>query len=280
LEFKKIQAAATILEQIESIAWQGLALPPNFDPSFWRPSLRNLVAQIKVLPPVFRCSQVRLKRELINPDYEHLWLELSDVSLGARGLKKLEVRLGASLVQADGFSQHPKFEFPLIDGKHKPFKSWFAESSDEHGSKLELRFALETQRFDVAVFSKLDEADKLFVLRLMQSMPGLLQQLQAQPVAIHRPWAAWVGLSQAAVNVIDGLLATSAKNKTATAVKQADQVPDQLPKQSQDQEPPAPALKKPPVQGKVIQIGHKAPAAKTAKAAKTTKTTPAKASSQ
>jgi hypothetical protein len=232
-----------------------------------------LVAQIKVLPPVFRCSQVRLKRELINPDYEHLWLELSDVSLGARGLKKLEVRLGASLVQADGFSQHPKFEFPLIDGKHKPFKSWFAESSDEHGSKLELRFALDTQRFDLAVFSKLDEADKLFVLRLMQSMPGLLQQLQAQQVAIHRPWAAWVGLSQAALNVIDGLIATSAKNKTATAVKQADQVPDQKP----DLESPAPAVKKAPIQGKVIRIGQKAPAAKTAK---TTKPTPAKASSQ
>jgi len=202
-DYRKVSAAAIILAQQEASQWQGFAFPAQFDPTFWRPSLKLLAAQLQSLPAVLRYDTVKLKRELINPDYEHLWVELQGVVFGARTWKKLEARLGAAMVQPEGFSQFPKFEIPLIDGKHKPFESWFAESYDDAGAKLELRFALEKNVFDGGVLAKLDEADRVLVLRLVYAFPELIKRLEAQQVSIHRPWATWAEFAKGAVRVLE-----------------------------------------------------------------------------
>jgi hypothetical protein len=202
-DFKQLTAAVSILEQFEAGQWAGFEFPKQFDLSFWRPSIKALIDQLKLLPALLRYDEVRLKRELINPDYEHLWLEFRGLSLGAAHWKKFEIRLGAALVQADGFSQYPKFEIPLIDGKTKPFDSWYAESQDDSGAKLELRFALDKNVFDVAVWSKLSDADKALVLRVIYAMPEALKRLQKQKVAIHRPWATWIDFAAGAVKVLE-----------------------------------------------------------------------------
>jgi hypothetical protein len=202
-EFKQLTAAVTILDQLEAGQWKGFEFPAQFDLSFWRPSIQTLLAQLKLLPALLRYDEVRLKRELINPDYEHLWLEFRGLSLGAAQWKKFEIRLGAALVQHDGFSQYPKFEIPLIDGKTKPFDSWYAESQDDSGAKLELRFALDKNVFDVAVWSKLTDADKALVLRVIYAMPDALKRLEKQKAAIHRPWATWIDFATAAVKVLE-----------------------------------------------------------------------------
>jgi hypothetical protein len=202
-EFKQLTAAVTILDQLEAGQWKGFEFPAQFDLSFWRPSIQTLLAQLKLLPVLLRYDEVRLKRELINPDYEHLWLEFRDLSLGAAQWKKFEIRLGAALVQHDGFSQYPKFEIPLIDGKTKPFDSWYAESQDDSGAKLELRFALDKNVFDVAVWSKLADADKALLLRVIYAMPEALKRLEQQKTAIHRPWVTWIDFATAAVKVLE-----------------------------------------------------------------------------
>jgi hypothetical protein len=202
-EFKQLTAAVSILDQLEAGQWKGFEFPAQFDLSFWRPSIQTLLAQLKQLPALLRYDEVRLKRELINPDYEHLWLEFRGLSLGAAQWKKFEIRLGAALVQHDGFSQYPKFEIPLIDGKTKPFDSWYAESQDDSGAKLELRFALDKNVFDVAVWSKLADADKALVLRVIYAMPDALKRLEKQKAAIHRPWATWIDFATAAVKVLE-----------------------------------------------------------------------------
>jgi hypothetical protein len=202
-EFRQLTAAVAILEQLDAAQWQGFEFPAQFDLSFWRPSLQLLIAQLKTLPALLRYDEVHLKRELINPDYEHLWLEFRGLSLGATHLKKFEIRLGAALVQPTGFSQYPKFEIPLIDGKTKPFDSWYAESHDHSGAKLELRFALDKNVFDVAVWSKLSDADRALLSRLIYAMPDALKRLETQKVAIHRPWATWVNFAAGAVQVLE-----------------------------------------------------------------------------
>jgi hypothetical protein len=164
-----------------------------------------------------RYDAVKLKRELINPDYEHLWLELKGMSLGSRIWPKFEIRLGAAMVQRNGFSQFPKFEIPLIDGKTKPFNSWYAESQDDNGAKLELRFSLEKQVFDASVLTKLEGMDRALVLRLIYAMPDVLLRLEAEHASINRPWATWVGFAKAAVQVIeDSRGATQTKELPAT----------------------------------------------------------------
>jgi hypothetical protein len=210
-EIKKISAVVPIFEQIEASQWEGFEFPAHFDASFWRPSLKTLMTQIKALPPVLRYEEVVLKRELINPDYEHLWMEFKGLSIGARNWRKFEIRLGAALVQAGGFSQYPKFEFPLIDGKNKPFESWYAESHDDSGAKLELRFALDKQALDTAVLTKLSEADRGLVLRLVNILPDALLRLEAEKTAIHRPWRTWIDFAQNAADLLKNSRATPKK---------------------------------------------------------------------
>jgi hypothetical protein len=214
-EFRQIMAASAIVSQLEASGWRGVDLPKGLDLGFWRESLKVLPAQMQALPVLLRYDAVKLKRELINPDYEHLWLEFKSMSLGARTWPKFEMRLGAAMVQRVGFSQFPKFEFPLIDGKVKPFDSWYAESQDDHGGKLELRFSLEKNVFDTSVWSKLDDADKVLLLRLIYVTPAVLLRLEAEQAVIERPWATWVGFAKAATQVIEASRAAAAKLQQA-----------------------------------------------------------------
>lgn len=286
-DFRKVSAAAIILAQQEASHWQGFAFPPQFDPSFWRPSLKLLAAQLQSLPPVLRYDAVKLKRELINPDYEHLWVELQGVVFGARTWKKLEARLGAAMVQPDGFSQFPKFEIPLIDGKHKPFDSWFAESYDDAGAKLELRFALEKNVLDGGVLAKLDDADRTLVLRLVYAFPDLIKRLEAQQVSIHRPWATWADFAKGAVRVLElqrqeQAKARAAQAQTASAEAaaasdpandQTQQLPDGQGADAVPQSAPRPEVKTGP---RVISIGNKPAARPAVKAAQAPAVAPAK----
>ena len=210
-EYRQISAIVTIFEQLEASNWQGFEFPAHFDASFWRPSLKTLMLQLKALPPVLRYDDVVLKRELINPDYEHLWLEFRGLELGSSQWQKFEVRLGAALVQPGGFSVYPKFEFPLIGGKTKPFESWFAESYDDSGAKVELRFALDKMVFDSAVLAKLSDADRGLLLRIVSGFPDALLRLEAKKTAIHRPWATWIEFARAALEVLRASRAAAIK---------------------------------------------------------------------
>jgi len=201
--FRQLLAATSIIMQMERSDWRDVKLPPEFDLGFWRSSFKLLPTHLQALPILLRYDEVKLKRELINPDYEHLWLEFKELGLGARTWPKFELRLGAALVKPNGFSQFPKIEIPLIDGKIKPFESWYAESQDDNGAKLELRFSLEKNIFDTAVWSKLDAADKALIIRLIYILPDTLRRLETEQVAIHRPWATWVDFAQASAQIIE-----------------------------------------------------------------------------
>ena len=222
-EFRQITAIVPIFEQLEASQWQGFAFPANFDMSFWRPFLTTLLGQIKALPSALRYDEIHLKRELINPDYEHLWLEFRGMHLGSQTWRKFEVRLGAALVQSDGFSQYPKFEFPLIDGKTKPFESWYAESHDDSGPKVELRFALDKKVFDTAVFTKLSDVDRILLLRLINAVPDALERLQAKNTAIHRPWSQWIDFAQGAVDILKTVRAATQAAQSQAAAESAKQ---------------------------------------------------------
>jgi hypothetical protein len=70
------------------------------------------------------------------------------------------------------------------------FESWFEESCDELGSRLELRFAL-PDAIDLDVLTRLSEADRKTLLRLVNNLPSILRMVEEQGDAISRPWAYW-----------------------------------------------------------------------------------------
>lgn len=267
--FRQLNAAIATLEQFELTQWKTAELPSEFDVSFWRPFIKTLITQFKALPATLRYDRVKLKRELINPDYEHLWLEFHDLVFGMLSWKKFEVKLGAALIQPGAFSLYPKFEIPLIDGKTKPFDSWFAESHDDSGPKLELRFALERQVFDMAVWSKLNDVDRSIVLRLIYAFPDALKRLEEDKVSIHRPWKTWIDFSTSAIGVLDYLRANQkaeaqAKQETPPQTTQTPALTD-----ARDAKVEVKVAKLKPTNAKVITVAAKTSAKPAAK--KTTK---------
>lgn len=202
-QWKRLLAAAAAIEQFLGNRSPAQGLPEDFDPVFWRQALLPLVTDLRALPGVFRFDRVQLKRELINSDYEHLWLVFHGASYGKKyAWPKLELRIGAAQVQQGNFSRHPKIELPRIDGKTAPFQSWFEESFDDYGGKFELRFDLVRHRFDVGVWSKLDADDQGMLLSLIAVLPLALGQMQADKVAITRPWECWIRLSSDTLEVL------------------------------------------------------------------------------
>lgn len=230
LQWNQIQAACTILSQLLKDGGRSLNAgggADDFDLGFWQSSFLSLIENIRRLPQVFRYEKIKLKRELQNPDYEHLWLEFHDVTFGDFKSNKFELRIGASMIDRNGFSLLPKLEFPLVDGKHKPFESWFAESGDDFGQKFELRFSLEKQVFDVNTFQRLNVADQKLVQVLSFVLPTAINKLIKSRVSIHRPWATWSSFVNETVaillNLTRGLQADSnTKAKTAQGALPAD----------------------------------------------------------
>ena len=201
----------------------GHKLPANFDLVFWRQLSAPLIADVRALPAVFRFSRAKLKRELVHTDYEHLWLEIYDASFGETHWPKLELRLGAANIQPGGFSRYPKIEIPRIDGKISPFPSWFEESFDDFGGKLEIRFDLNKQLFDLGVWLRVSNEDRQLLLSLIGSLPLVLKALEQDKVAIGRPWDSWMGLVSGLSNVIRKRLDEAGEVlKQEDAKKQAD----------------------------------------------------------
>ena len=220
-EWNKISAACDVLEQLIINNGVGLGQAEGFDLSFWKSSLTTLIQSIQKLPKILRFDRVRLKRELVNPNYEHLWLEFYDVQLDAYRLPKLEMRFAAALVQSDGFSRFPKIEIPLVNGKDKPFESWYPESHDDQGAKLELRFALDKQVFDLGVFAKLGPSDQRLIQSFVYRLPAILTRLAKSKVSIHRQWQDWYDFARATALVMQNQLNQARTLKEADVTKAA-----------------------------------------------------------
>lgn len=217
-DWKKLSNALTIMESTIKQGWTTLTKPGDFDPRFWQSALSDLITRFRKLPSILRYDKVVLKRELHNVDYEHLWLEVLGVQLGNISIPKLDFRIGASLVRPDGFSRYPKFEFPLLDRKHKPFESWYPESNDEHGPKFELRYDLDKKAMDMSALMKLSQLDRQLVLGLIVLAPQLVKDLIAQRISIHRPWVSWAQFTQEA-SELTNLMLRAMREQQAVAIE-------------------------------------------------------------
>lgn len=202
-EWYKLLSIANAIEQLTNNKWRDFIVKFDFDTAFYNSAFIKISKVIKALPSILRFDRIKIKRELQNGDYEHLWLDLFGVSYKDIYKKKFEVRIGAANVSASKmFSRFPKFEFPLIDGKDKPFDSWFSEASDDFGQKFELRFALDRLSFDLNVWSKLSVFDQDFLFQIITKTPNILQNLQNEKISINRDWIDWIELSKETASML------------------------------------------------------------------------------
>lgn len=152
-------------------------------------ALGGLADTIDTAPAALRFDRVTLKREQINPDYEHLWLQVGNLSMGEKRWGDIDFRLSCANVRPGKFGAHPKLEFPGEAGSAL-LESWSAESFDDFGDKLELRFAL-PEAMDMSVWEKLSRADQAILKQLVASLPVILLRLDDGKVRLSRPFADW-----------------------------------------------------------------------------------------
>ena len=195
-EWIRLCGVANLLDVVNSNNYRSVSAPLDFDPSFWKPIFGSLVKSFKDLPKRIRYESVNLLRELKNPDYEHLWIDIRDLTFGTQRLRRFELRIASAEMTGALLSQFPKLEIPLVDSKIKPFLSWYAESRDEFGPKFELRFNLNKSIFDVKSFSRLDIEDRLFIAHLLFSLPDLIVAISKNSKQVSRNWQEWIEYSQ------------------------------------------------------------------------------------
>lgn len=177
------------------------------DASAWISRLESLKEQFGLLPPSWRYDKLRLKREQVNPDYEHLWLVMENAQFGDRRWSSFEFRVGASLVKPGAFSVHPKLEFPQGEDGQKQFEKWFAETQDDFGPKFELRFELNSQAMDLSAWKALSPSDQAQLLSIVGHLPSALAMLENGDARISRAWNDWQRLVAGMIKVMKSRLA-------------------------------------------------------------------------
>jgi len=193
-------------------------IPKSFDADKWLGLVSTLRDQVSSLPTMPRFDAISLKREQNNRDYEYIWFEISNLTYEDFSCPKFEVRFSASLVQADGFSRFPKIEIPLVEGIHKPFASWYAESTDDLGEKFEIRFALDNHSFDLKVWNQLSAQDKSILTLLILYFPQIMFRLSLNAELVGRPWSDWMMLANQTSDVFKAFL--TGKSQFAAALKE------------------------------------------------------------
>ena len=154
----------------------------------WHKALDKLQLRLNQQPPRLLYSNVRLKHEQVNPDYEHLWLTLEQPSFNNTHLQSWSFRLSCAGVTPNEFGNQPKLELPEQDTQL--LDNWFQESHDQFGNKLEVRFAL-PNAMDMGVWKRLAASDQRLLKTLIDQLPDILAELEQQGRSLQRPWADW-----------------------------------------------------------------------------------------
>jgi hypothetical protein len=156
--------------------------------------LENLLQFMAAIPLGFRYDAVSVVRPIVLEDYEALWLKFENVSYERKLFKAVEVRLSCASLTSYRFGARPKLEFPTTDDVHL-FESWFPESIDDFGPKLELRFE-SPGAIDFSVWNLLKPTDQNILQSFVEQLPYALREIKATSLVLNRALIEWQSLAE------------------------------------------------------------------------------------
>ena len=163
-----------------------------------------------VLPKTLRFDELYIKDYEELGEYENLTFHLTNISFANKLYKNFEFRLACANIQDNQFGTDPKLEFSEEFGKII-LENWFAESEDNYGSKLELRFAI-PNAMDINVWDKLSQNDKNFIYNLVNLLPNRITQLSkinTNEKMFSRSFDDWINLANTIKNILNTQLAAN-----------------------------------------------------------------------
>lgn len=146
------------------------------------------------LPKKLRFDGVELLNHLERQGYEHLHLRLHNLVYGNVHHKKFEFKLGCANVTNNALGTHPRLEFSLVEGKPQ-LESWYPESEDEFGPKLELRFAAPAD-IDINVWKEISLIDKELLIQLINFLPRILKSVTGVSLQLKQDLHKWSNYSR------------------------------------------------------------------------------------
>ncbi|MDZ5460319.1 hypothetical protein [Azohydromonas lata] len=155
-------------------------------------ALKGLQEAARRIVVPLRYDEVVLKREQVNPDYEHLWFVLKNTEIHGHHHGDLEFRLGCADVHGGNFGSKPKLEFP--QSTSTALEKWYAESNDDFGLKLELRFLLPNQ-FDIGVWKSLSQHDQQLIKALLRAVPRIISSMTGNGIQFKREPELWQNMA-------------------------------------------------------------------------------------
>jgi len=156
--------------------------------------LALLTRELDDLPPVLHFDELRLGMWQEEPEYEFLTFVFKNCWIGNRFVTDFQFRLASVNVKPGTFALNPRLEFHQSGSSHA-FVSWFEESSDEYGPKLELRFAAPAA-MDVKVWRQMAHADQEFVAALIAQLPIMIEHVKASQSSLRRNLDDWIKLAE------------------------------------------------------------------------------------
>lgn len=167
------------------------SIPPAMKENLYT-GMQAFQKDLEQWPLTFRYDAIELKEIVQFGEYHALGIALKNVRVGSSNWSSFEYRLATFHEAGKEFGAFPRLEFP--EACRDALQSWYPESTDERGARLELRFS-QPDAMDTMVWSKLAGNDQLLIAALLVNLNIQLNDLKAQNPTISVQWNTWQGIS-------------------------------------------------------------------------------------
>ncbi|WP_162801908.1 hypothetical protein U0028_07670 [Pseudomonas putida] len=166
-------------------------LPKNIKSATKNKMMKGLIdlqAHLRAWPLILRYDSLEVVNVAHIGEYQSIGISLKNVQLGQLQVSSFDYRLSTFNEPGQPFGTHPRLEFP--ESCRTVFHSWFPESSDERGARLELRFS-QPNEMDTNIWSKLNGSDQVFIAALISNLHIQLKQARLDTPKLNTSWEEW-----------------------------------------------------------------------------------------
>ncbi|MDH0758666.1 hypothetical protein N5C70_18410 [Pseudomonas juntendi] len=151
-------------------------------------ALKNTNNTLRNWPKILRYDQISLEESTDFDNYNALDISLKNALINDKVIDELRYTIATTYSSRELPHEHPRLEFPesckgLVD-------NWYAETQDDRGARLELRFA-HPNAMDIEVWHKLSTKDQILVATLLSGAERQLSELEIKPELSGLETAAW-----------------------------------------------------------------------------------------